>query len=128
MIQEWEHCYEYTFRIEEDSMAQIIASTDLQEHTRDFIDWVQTRSEPIVVETLGKPAFVVLPVEEYQAFLVYKREYDARLARFEQFREFARQNSVLNLDMSEEELTVLIDEARDDVYTSNQQHRRAIES
>ena len=97
-------------------MEKVVTSTELQKHTRDIIDMARTQDMVIVIETYGKPMAVMLPYDEYQAYLAFKqRQHDERRERFAQVRELAALNAAVT-GLSDSEAAILVEEARETVY------------
>ncbi len=102
-------------------MPRVVTSTELQKNTRAIIDWARTRSDAIIVETYNKPMVAILPFDKYQDYLRHKqRQREARVERFERLRQLAEQNTTFG-DLSEEEASALVEEAREEIYQLRQE-------
>lgn len=47
-------------------MYQNISSTDLKQRTREVLEIVEDKGEPIVIETYGKPKAVLISIENWE--------------------------------------------------------------
>ena len=92
-------------------MPKIITSTELQKQTREAIDYARVERDAVIVETYGRPMAVILSYEEYQSYMGYKANQDARAERFARLREAAAQNAAYN-QLSEEEGMQLVERER----------------
>lgn len=93
------------------NMPKTITSTELQKQTREAIDYARIERDAVIVETYGRPMAVLLSYEEYQAYMGYKANQDARAERFARLREAASQNAAYN-QLSEEEGMQLVERER----------------
>jgi len=92
-------------------MPIIITSTELQKQTRQAIDYARVARDAVIVETYGRPMAVILSYEEYQSYMGYKANQEARAERFALLHEAAAQNAVYN-QLSEEEGMLLVEQER----------------
>ena len=77
-----------------------VTATELARHARDVIDDVRVKRELVVVENRGKPMAAVVPYEEYEALLRYRKELEARWERIDAM---VRANAAGNGHLSEDE-------------------------
>ena len=77
-----------------------VTATELQRHARDVIDQVRISREPVVVENRGKAMAAVVPYEEYEELLRYRKKRDED---FERFFAAAEANAAANGYPSEDE-------------------------
>ena len=99
-------------------MPKVVTSTELQKNSDIIIDWAKSGREAVIVETSGQPLVAILPFDEYQDYLEYKKMQDARADRFKRLRQLAEQNATYEL--SEAEVLALAEAAREEVYQNNQ--------
>ncbi len=92
-------------------MPKIITSTELQKQTREAIDYARIERDAVIVETYGRPMAVILSYEEYQSFMSYKANREAKAERFALLREAAAQNAAYN-QLSEAEGMQLVEQER----------------
>ena len=55
-------------------MSKTITSTELQKNTRNVIDLVRIKGDPVVVETYGKPMVFIVDYNDYQNYLNYQKQ------------------------------------------------------
>ncbi|MCK6624647.1 MAG: type II toxin-antitoxin system Phd/YefM family antitoxin [Anaerolineae bacterium] len=99
-------------------MPKVVTSTELQKNSDIIIDWAKSERETVIVETSGQPLVAILPFDEYQEYLEYKKMQHARTDRFKRLRQLAEQNATYGL--SEAEASALVEAAREEVYQNNQ--------
>jgi prevent-host-death family protein len=94
-----------------------IGATELRQKLTDIIQTVREGNATYVVETFGRAQVAIIDVEAYERFQEY---WAARESFFRRLLEEGAANAQRNTDLSEEQLLVIIDAARTDVY--NEQH------
>lgn len=99
-------------------MPKVVTSTELQKNSDIIIDWAKSGREAIIVETAGQPSVAILPFDEYQNYLEYKKVQHARADRFKRLRQLAEQNATYEL--SEAEALTLVEVAREEVHQNSQ--------
>ncbi len=93
-------------------MFKTITSTELQKKTREMIDWTRMNSEPVIIQTYGKPMATLVSYDEYQNYLQYKQARNGRFARLQQA---AAENTAYN-DLTEVDAMTLVEQARQESY------------
>jgi prevent-host-death family protein len=93
-------------------MERSIGTTDLRQRLTDVLQEVRERREAYVVETFGRPQAAIINLEEYRQFQRFQRE---REAFFEWLEATAARNAEHNVNLSQEEVLAIIEQARREV-------------
>lgn len=86
-----------------------IGATELRQKLTDVIQTIREENATYVVETFGRPQVVIMGLEEYGRFRELRA---AREAFFDWLSKAGEVNAALNLDLSDDDLLAIIDEAR----------------
>lgn len=97
-------------------MERQIGATDLRQKLTDVLEEIREERATYVIETFGRPQAAIVNLAEYRRFQQYREQ---REEFFRWMEETAATNAPANRDMSEEELLVLIDRAREEVATGS---------
>ena len=92
-------------------MTEAIQTTDLRRRVREVLDRVRVQRQSVVVYTYDTPQAVLIPYEEYESYQAWQARQWERRAWLAELRAIAQEVSARAL-LSDDEATVLIDEAR----------------
>lgn len=97
-----------------------ISAADAQQHLDDLLRRTQTDKTPIIIEMDGTPQAVLIPMEEYQAW-VEDRLAREKAARIQQFQQLAREfgEALEQQGITEEALMAYVDTVRQRLYEEN---------
>lgn len=93
-------------------MERKIGTTELRQRLTDIVQAVREGRNTYVIETFDRPQAVLISLDEYRQFQRYKRE---REAFFEWLEATASRNAEHNIGLSDEEMLVIIEQAREEV-------------
>jgi prevent-host-death family protein len=93
-------------------MERNIGATDLRQRLTDVLQAVREQREIYVVETFGRPQAAIINLDEYRQFQRFREE---REAFFEWLEAAAARNAERNVGLSDEEVLVIIERAREQV-------------
>ncbi len=93
-------------------MEQSIGTTDLRRRLTDVLQAVRERHATYVIETFGRPQAAIVNLDEYQQFQHFRQE---REAFFDWLEATAARNAEHNVDLSDEEVLAIIEQARQEV-------------
>ena len=96
-------------------MEKSIGATDLRQRLTDVLQAVREQRAAYVVETFGRPQAVIVNLDEYRQFQRFREE---REAFFEWQEETAARNAERNVGLSNEEVLVIIERAREKVASA----------
>lgn len=91
-------------------MTWIVQTTDLRRRSREILDRVRLKREPVVVRSYDTPQVVIIPYEEFGAFMEWRTVTQKRAAWLAEPRRIAGEVSA-RATLSEEEAAALVDEA-----------------
>jgi PHD/YefM family antitoxin component YafN of YafNO toxin-antitoxin module len=86
-----------------------IGATELRQRLTDVLQAVREEQATYVVATFDRSQAALLNLEEYRQFQQYKQE---REAFFDWLEDTASQNAAQNLDLDDDEVLAIIEEAR----------------
>ena len=86
---------------------QTITVTNLRAKTRQVVTQVQSRGQPVIVQSFGEPVAAIVGLNEYRELMELKRANAERKRRFQLIRQAARRNA-----LTEAEALTLAQEAR----------------
>jgi prevent-host-death family protein len=92
-------------------MTESIQTTDLRRRVREVLDRVRIERQPVVVYTYDTPQAVIIPYAEYESYRTWQARQRERRAWLAELRAIAQEVSA-RASLSDDEATVLIDEAR----------------
>ena len=84
---------------------------------RQVLERVQREGEPVIVRTYNTPQAVLIPYEDYEAYLVWQERREKRGAWLAELRAIAEEVSA-RAALSDDEATALIDAAVRDTHAS----------
>jgi prevent-host-death family protein len=90
-------------------MERQIGATDLRQRLTDVLQQVREERAIYIVETFGRPQAALVNIDEYRRFQQFQEE---RGKFFKWLEETASANAAYNKVLSEDELLVLIEQAR----------------
>lgn len=93
-------------------MERSMGATDLRQRLTDVLQAVREQGETYIVETFGRPQVAIINLDEYQRIQRFRRE---REAFFEWLEFTAARNAERNMDLSDEEVLAIIEQAREEV-------------
>ena len=93
-------------------MERSIGTTDLRQRLTDILQEVREGREAYIVETFGRPQAAIINLDEYRQFQRFQRE---REAFFEWLEATAARNAEHNVNLSDEEVLAIIEQARREV-------------
>lgn len=93
-----------------------IGTTELRQRLTDVIQAVKEEKAVYIVETFGRPQVVIVDSNEYRSLRAYRAVRDSF---FERLLATGEANARLNADLTEEQLLLMIDAARSEVYEAN---------
>jgi len=93
-------------------MDRTIGSTELRQRLTDVLQHVREGGEAYVIETFGRPQAAIVNLEEFHRF---RRFLEERHRFFDWLEGAAAHNAKRNAGLSEEEVLVLIEQARQDI-------------
>lgn len=91
-------------------MTWIVQTTDLRRRVREVLDRVRLEREPAVVRTYDTPQAVIIPYEDFDDYLAWRKTTEKRATWLAELRRIAEEVSA-RAALSEDEATALIDEA-----------------
>lgn len=91
-------------------MERTIGATELRQHLTDVLQAVREERATYIVSTFERSQAALINMEEYRQFREFKRE---REAFFTWLDETAARNAEQNLQLSQDEVLAIIQEARD---------------
>ena len=89
-----------------------IGSTELRQKLTDVLQDVRERGKAYVIQTFGRPQAAIVNLEEFYRF---RRFVEERHRFFYWLEETADLNATRNATLSEEEVLVLVEQAREEV-------------
>jgi prevent-host-death family protein len=92
-------------------MTEAIQTTDLRRRVREVLDRVRVQRQSVVVYTYDTPQAVIIPYDEYESYQAWQTRQRQRQAWLTELRAIAQEVSA-RAALSDDEATVLIDEAR----------------
>lgn len=98
-------------------MEEVIGATDLRQRLTDVLQTVREQRATYIVETFGRTQAAIINLDEYRAFLSYRRE---REAFFDWLNDASGQNAEHNRGLSEAEILSIIEQAREEVHQSSE--------
>jgi PHD/YefM family antitoxin component YafN of YafNO toxin-antitoxin module len=96
-------------------MEQTIGTTELRQRLTDVLQSVKEEQAIYIIATFDRSLAALVNLEEYRQFQRFKKE---REEFFEWLDETASKNAAQNLDLSEEEVLAIIEQARDEAAES----------
>ena len=90
-------------------MERRIGATELRQRLTDVLQAVREEQATYVVATFDRSQAALVNLEEYRQFQQYKQE---REAFFDWLEDTASQNAAQNLDLDDDEVLAIIEEAR----------------
>jgi prevent-host-death family protein len=93
-------------------MARTIGSTELRQRLTDVLQDVREQGEAYVIQTFGRPQAAIVNLEEFHRFRRFLQEHHRF---FDWLERTAARNAKRNAGLSEEEVLVLIEQARQEV-------------
>jgi prevent-host-death family protein len=96
-------------------MERSIGATDLRQRLTDVLQAVREQGETYIVETFGRPQVAIINLDEYRRIQRFRRE---REAFFEWLEATAAHNAEHNVGLSDEEVLVIIEQARQEVASA----------
>ncbi len=93
-------------------MERNIGATELRQRLTDVIQAVREQRETYVVETFGRSQVAIVNLDEYRQFQRFQQE---RETFFDWLEATATRNSEQNVDLSDEEILAIIEQAREEV-------------
>lgn len=96
-------------------MERTIGTTELRRRLTDVLQAVREQRETYVIETFERSQAALVNLDEYRQFLRFRQE---REAFFDWLEDTAARNAGQNVDLSDEEVLVIIEQAREEVASS----------
>lgn len=96
-------------------MERSIGTTELRQRLTDVLQAVREQHESYVIETFGRSQAALINLEEYRQFQRFRQE---REAFFDWLEETATRNAERNVGLSEKEILSIIDQAREEVEST----------
>jgi PHD/YefM family antitoxin component YafN of YafNO toxin-antitoxin module len=93
-------------------MERTIGATELRQRLTDVLQAVREERAAYIIETFERSQAALINLEEYRQFRQYMAE---REAFFQQLEETAGRNAARNRDLTDAEITAIIEGARDEV-------------
>ena len=90
-------------------MEQTIGTTELRQRLTDVLQAVREEQATYIIATFDRSQAALVSLEEYRQFQQFKQE---REAFFDWLDNIASQNASQNLDLSEDEVLDIIEQAR----------------
>lgn len=90
-------------------MERVIGATELRQHLTDVLQAVREEQATYVISTFERSQAALVNLEEYRQFQQYKQE---REAFFDWLDDIAAQNAAQNLDLGDDEVLAIIEQAR----------------
>ena len=90
-------------------MERRIGATELRQRLTDVLQAVRDEQATYVIATFDRSQAALVNLEEYRQFQQYKQE---REAFFDWLEDTASQNAAQNLDLDDDEVLAIIEEAR----------------
>ena len=90
-------------------MERRIGATELRQRLTDVLQAVREEQATYVIATFDRSQAALVNLEEYRQFQQYKQE---REAFFDWLEDTASQNAAQNLDLDDDEVLAIIEEAR----------------
>jgi len=91
-------------------MTWTVQTTDLRRRTREILDRVRMKGEPVVVRSYDTPQAVIIPYEEFEDYMEWRAASEKRAAWLAELRRIAEEVSA-RAALSEDEAAALVDEA-----------------
>ena len=91
-------------------MTWTVQTTDLRRRSREILDRVRLKREPVVVRSYDTPQAVIIPYEEFGAYMEWRAVSQKRAAWLAELRHIVEEVSA-RAALSEEETAALVDEA-----------------
>lgn len=98
-------------------MERKIGATELRQRLTDVLQAVREEQAIYVVATFDRSQAALISLEEYRQFQRFKEE---REAFFDWLDDVAAENAAQNVDLSEEEVLAIIEQARSDVAAAHE--------
>ena len=90
-------------------MERSIGATDLRQRLTDVLQAVREQRETYIIETFGRPQAVIINLDEYRRIQRFRQE---REAFFDWLETTATLNAERNVNLSDEEVLAIIEQAR----------------
>jgi prevent-host-death family protein len=91
-------------------MTWTVQTTDLRRRARDILDRVRLKQEPVVIRSYDTPQAVIIPYEEFDAYMKWRTTSEKRAAWLAELRRIAEEVSA-RAALSDDKATALVDEA-----------------
>jgi prevent-host-death family protein len=91
-------------------MTWTVQTTDLRRRVREVLDRVRLEREPAVVRTYDTPQAVIIPYEDFDDYMDWRKTAQKRATWLAELQRIAEEVSA-RADLSQDEATPLIDEA-----------------
>jgi len=91
-------------------MTWTVQTTDLRRRVREVLDRVRLKREPAVVRSYDTPQAVIIPYEDFDDYMEWRKTTEKRATWLAELRRIAEEVSA-RVALSEDEATALIDEA-----------------
>jgi prevent-host-death family protein len=98
-------------------MERKIGATELRQRLTDVLQAVREEQATYVVATFDRSQAALVNLEEYRQFQQFKQE---REAFFDWLDDTAAQNAAQNLDLGDDEVLAIIEQARTEVATERE--------
>lgn len=93
-------------------MEQTIGATELRQRLTDVLQVVREEQATYVVATFDRPQAALVNLDEYRQFQQFKSE---REAFFDWLADTASKNVALNMELSDDDVLAIIEQARNEV-------------
>jgi prevent-host-death family protein len=101
-------------------MARTIGSTELRQKLTDVLQDVREQGEAYVIQTFGRPQAAIVNLEEFRRFRRFLEEHHRF---FDWLETAAARNGKRNTELSEEEVLVVIERARQEATGTSERTR-----
>ena len=91
-------------------MTWTVQTTDLRRRVREILDRVRLKQEPAVVRSYDTPQAVIIPYEDFEAYMEWRTTSEKRAIWLGELQRIAREVSA-RAALAEDEAAALIDEA-----------------
>lgn len=98
-------------------MEQTIGTTALRQRLTDVLQAVREEQVTYVVATFDRSQAAIVNLDEYRQFQQFRSE---REAFFDWLEETSRQNAEHNLDLSDDDVLAIIEQARNEVVAQDE--------
>ena len=98
-------------------MERRIGATELRQRLTDVLQAVREEQATYIIATFERSQAAIVNLDEYRQFRQFKQE---REAFFDWFNEVASQNAARNLELSEEEVLAIIEQARSETAAESE--------